>query len=716
MKSGSRGADDLHAASRSPPRTGDGMGRAVGRPWAAYASRAEPWLALSAVAALVAVVAGVPVVVQAILGIGLISTASAAWIVRASRQEHADLTRVAEFAIADEPVVTPDALHQILQRTAAVVGTSAAYVVVVGETQVRRVGAGLDERVVDPAEAETWRAVHAARRVVRYDSASQDAVAAGLLPTLGWADCLIAPLAEEPDLAGVLVVADRTAAGTAYGATDERLLRAAAARVSSLTATDQLLARLRYETRHDPLTGLVNRSAFRQELASLAVDQEVGVLLLDLDRFKDVNDTLGHHHGDLLIALVADRLREAVPPEAVVARLGGDEFAVLLPGYDAPSAHGVALQISTTIARPSWVDGVLLDVQSSIGVAISPDHARVPVELLKLADTAMYAAKQADKPVELYDRRHDLHSPRRLALASRLRTAADDGHLVLEYQPQVCIDSGRVVGVEALMRWHHPEYGHISPVEFIPVAERSGAISTMSHWALSQAVAQAASWRDDGLEIEVSVNLSMRNLGDGSIAEHLRLLLDQHRLEPRLLTLEVTESQIMGDPERTRQTLQALADIGVSLSIDDFGTGYSSLAYLRQLPVHEVKIDRSFMAGLSTGVQEAAIVRAITDLAQALSMRVVAEGVEDLPTLQRLDDLGCDRAQGFLFSRSLAAGDIASWIAGQQPYLPRADRLEPEPPPDPATRQPARPVPAPSARQPVADDRTSYLLPAPTRP
>jgi diguanylate cyclase (GGDEF)-like protein len=675
------------------------MGRAVGRPWAAYATRADPWLALSAVAALVALVAGVPPAVDGLLGVGLISTAAAAWIVRAGRQRQTDLARIAEFAIAQEAVATPDALHQILLRTAALVGTRHAYVVVVGETSVRRLGAGLDEQVHDPVEVETWRAVHAAHRIVRCDGGSQDAVAAGLLPALGWADCLITPLAEEPDLAGVLVVADRLAPGSTYGATDERLLRAAAARVSALTATDQLLARLRYETRHDPLTGLVNRSAFRQELASLATDQQVSVLLLDLDRFKDVNDTLGHHHGDLLIALVADRLREAVPPEAVVARLGGDEFAVLLPGFDGPAAHAVALQVSSAIARPSWVDGVLLDVQSSIGLAISPDHARVPAELLKLADTAMYSAKQADKPVEFYDRRHDRHSPRRLALASRLRTAAEDGHLVLEYQPQVGIGDGRVVGVEALMRWHHPEYGHISPVEFIPVAERSGAISTMSHWALSTAVSQAASWRDDGIELEVSINLSMRNLGDGSIAEHLRVLLDQHRLDPRLLTLEVTESQIMGDPDRTRQTLRALADIGVSLSIDDFGTGYSSLAYLRQLPVHEVKIDRSFMAGLATGRQETAIVKAITDLAQALSMRVVAEGVEDLPTLQRLDSLGCDRAQGFLFSRSLAADDIAPWIAGQQPYLPRIERL------------------APVATAPaVDDDRTSYLMPAPSRP
>ena len=702
---------------------GDGMGRAVGRPWAAYASRAEPWLGLSAIAGLAAALAGAPIVVDGILGIGLLSTASAAWIVRAGRQKNEDLARVAEFAIADEPVVTPDALHQILQRTAAVIGTRQAYVVVVGETQVRRIGAGHDEHVVNPVEAETWRAVHAARRVVRFDSASQDAVAGSLLPALGWSDCLCAPLADEPDLTGVLVVADRLVPGSTYGSTDERLLRAAAARVSALTATDQLLARLRYETRHDPLTGLVNRSAFRQELASLPTDQQVAVLLLDLDRFKDVNDTLGHHHGDLLIALVADRLREAVPPGAVVARLGGDEFAVLLPGYDGPNAHAVALQVSSSIARPSWVDGVLLDVQSSIGVALSPEHARVPAELLKLADTAMYSAKQADKPVEFYDRRHDRHSPRRLALASRLRTAADDGHLVLEYQPQVGISSGRIVGVEALMRWHHPEYGRISPVEFIPVAERSGAISTMSHWALSEAVAQAAKWRDDGIEIEVSVNLSMRNLGDGSIGDHLRVLLDKHRLDPRLLTLEVTESQIMGDPDRTRQTLQALADIGVSLSIDDFGTGYSSLAYLRQLPVHEVKIDRSFMAGLATGVQEAAIVRAITDLSQALSMRVVAEGVEDLPTLQRLDSLGCDRAQGFLFSKSLAAGEIAPWIAGQQPYLPRVRHETPavaprEPVREPPLRRPTagmRPVqplrpPLPAAL-PV-DDRTSYLMPA----
>jgi diguanylate cyclase (GGDEF)-like protein len=519
-----------------------------------------------------------------------------------------------------------------------------------------------------------------------------DGLTVSLAATHGWHDCVVVPLPPEAGVPGVLLLADRTApAGD-----DLRVLATAVARLATAIATGRMLRQLTYDTRHDGLTGLANRAAFHAELAGCDPARPVALLLLDLDRFKEVNDTLGHHHGDLLIQVVADRLQAAAPPEAVVARLGGDEFAVLLPEVTAAGARQVAYEMSRTIAKPCRIDGVLLDVQSSIGVAACPDHAASPPELLRRADTAMYDAKQAGLPVALYDRRGDAPSLRRLALASRLRTAASDGHLVLEYQPQVGMGSGEVVGVEALMRWHHPEFGVISPGEFIPLAEQSGAIGVMSHWALTQAVAQAAQWRDEGVTLEVSVNLSMRNLGDGSVADHLGALLDRHRLDPRLLTLEITESQIMGDPERTTRTLRTLADLGVSLSIDDFGTGYSSLAYLRQLPVHEIKIDRSFMTGLATGEQQAAIVRAVTDLAQSLSMRVVAEGVEDIPTLHRLDALGCDRVQGFLFSKSLAAADIAPWISGQFPYLPHtgsATRLTLVPP------------------QRTADDGSAYLLP-----
>jgi diguanylate cyclase (GGDEF)-like protein len=584
------------------------------------------------------------------------------------RHRHRNLMLIYDFTTGiDQGATYERRMADLLVRTRDVLRSSHAELLVGDGPRVRRRWADADGALheEDASGDELFDAVR------RKGQPLWGTRGGDLAATRGWRDCLAVPLFADGDVA-VLVVAGRTSDVETYTADDALLLGSVAAQLSTALVNGQLLDRLTHDSRHDGLTGLANRTTFSDQLrAAVASGGRVSVLLLDLDRFKEVNDTLGHHVGDLLIGEVATRLRSVTPSSATVARLGGDEFAVLLPGSDAAEARNVAASTWSAIAQPCRVDGVDLDVQCSIGISACPDHGDDPTVLLKRADTAMYAAKRGGSGIEIYDAGRDEHSPRRLVLASQVRTASNVGEMHLEYQPQVDIATGNVVGVEALMRWRHPEYGLVSPIEFIPVAEQSGAIAELSRWALTEATAQAATWRDAGTKLAVSVNLSMRNLTDGAISDHVRALLAEHRLDPALLTLEVTESQVMADPRRTLRVLHGMARLGVGLSIDDFGTGYSSLAYLRQLPVDEIKVDRSFMAGLATGHQEAAIVRAVTDLAQALSMRVVAEGVEDVATLERLRQLGCHRAQGFLFARSMPADEVLPWIAARQPMASR---------------------------------------------
>jgi diguanylate cyclase (GGDEF)-like protein len=407
----------------------------------------------------------------------------------------------------------------------------------------------------------------------------------------------------------------------------------------------------------------------REALANTTTPR-LAVMLMDLDRFKEVNDTLGHHHGDLLIREIASRLQESAPPGATVARLGGDEFALLLPDADAETAEHAATLLREAVAVPCHLDGVTVEVEVSLGIAVAPIHGVDDSVLLKRSDMAMYAAKSSGTGIEFYDSERDSYSPRRLALASQLRKGIESGELVLHYQPLVRTGDGRITGVEALVRWQHPDYGMVSPAEFVPIAEQSGAIGELTGWVLGEATRQLAEWRSDGYTFGVSVNLSMRNLLDTGVADLLGELLRERGLPGSCLTLEITESHIMADTGRTLPILHRLADLGTRLSIDDFGTGYSSLAYLKQLPVDELKIDRSFVTALAKDEADVAIVRAIVTLAQSLSLSVIAEGVEDLATLKRLASLGCDYAQGYAISPPLPAGELRGWLAAQ-PILPR---------------------------------------------
>ncbi|HEV3464820.1 MAG TPA: EAL domain-containing protein [Actinomycetota bacterium] len=422
-----------------------------------------------------------------------------------------------------------------------------------------------------------------------------------------------------------------------------------------------------HQALHDALTGLPNRELFADRVgqAIRAADRELqpaALLLLDLDRFKDVNDTLGHHHGDQLLREVGTRLQGALRQVDTVARLGGDEFAVLVPGATAEGAAAVADKLRTALHAPLTLDGVTLDLDASIGIAVYPDHGNDTAELLQHADVAMYAAKQTHAGFMVYDPTVDQHSPRRLALLGGLRRALERDELVLHYQPKADLRTGQILGAEALVRWQHPDHGLLGPGEFIPLAERTGLIHPLTRWVLDAALRQAAQWHRDGHHLSVAVNVSTRCLLDPGFPDQVTERLDAWQVPAGSLILEVTESAVMADPARALDVLGRLHALGVRLAVDDFGTGYSSMAYLKALPVHELKVDRSFVGQMADSSSDAVIVRSTIDLGHNLGLRVVAEGVESEEAWQRLEALGCDTAQGYYLGRPMAAADLEHWL------------------------------------------------------
>ena len=431
------------------------------------------------------------------------------------------------------------------------------------------------------------------------------------------------------------------------------------------TERQQFEEALRAAALHDALTGLANRSllADRATQALAAAERSgrpVAVLLLDLDRFKEVNDTFGHGYGDTLLIQVAIRLGSVLRGSDTAARLGGDEFAVLAVDLADPTdARRTAERIVAALQEPFSVHGVLLDVEASIGVAIGGAHGHDIDTLLRCADIAMYAAKRAGTTVEEYDAALDDHTPQRVALLGDLRRATEvDDQLHLHYQPKYAMDDGRLMGVEALLRWDHPTRGAVSPADFIPVAEGTSLIHTVTAWVLSHAVDQAAQWKAAGRPVQVAVNLSARCLLDQGLPADVAALLEQSGLEPHLLRLEITESAVIADPARATNVLAQLETLGVPLSLDDFGTGYSSMSYLQRLPVDELKIDRSFVTHLGSAGTDSALVRAVIELAHSIGLTVVAEGVETEAALTLLRDLGCDIAQGFYLAMPVAPTEL----------------------------------------------------------
>jgi diguanylate cyclase (GGDEF)-like protein len=439
-----------------------------------------------------------------------------------------------------------------------------------------------------------------------------------------------------------------------------------------------IAAQRQHEALHDGLTGLPNRTLLRHRMQSAveAVNRQqsadgtnrsptndaVVVMLLDLDHFKEVNDTLGHHMGDALLREVAFRLTRACPTKVTVSRLGGDEFCVLAPRTSRDEALRLAEDISLALRAPAVIEGVRVAMQASIGVALAPSHATTVDGLLQRADIALYQAKEQRGSVELYQQKFDTHTVARLNLVADLNTAVRDQQMFLAYQPLADARTNSIVGLEALLRWSHPTQGAVPPSEFIPLAERSGAISAISYYVLDQALAMARQLHDSGQVLSMSINLSARLLTDLALPEAVANALSTYDVPARLLTVEVTESTIAADPKRALELLAELRALGVRLSIDDFGTGYSSLSYLSRLQPDELKVDRSFVQALRGRHRDQAIVRSTIELGHALGMDVVAEGVEDVDTYARLLELGCDRMQGHLVSRPLTPEQLHAWL------------------------------------------------------
>ncbi|GAA3491919.1 MULTISPECIES: putative bifunctional diguanylate cyclase/phosphodiesterase [Streptomyces] len=437
-----------------------------------------------------------------------------------------------------------------------------------------------------------------------------------------------------------------------------------------LIALDSTLwiARARAEEQlRDPLTGLPNRQwLLERAWPALEEAESLGsraaLVLIDMDRFRSVNDTLGHLAGDRLLLQIAARLRTALPKGAEAARLGGDEFAVLLPRTEsATSAQRIARHLVAELGSPLDLDGLTLVLEASAGVAVFPDHALDAEGLLRRADVAMYQAKRDRSGVEVYESKRDSNTPDRLGLLGDLRRALDAGDVELHYQPKVRFD-GQVAGLEALVRWVHPERGRVPPDEFIAIAESSGLMPHLTEYVLETALAQVARWRAQGLFVPVAVNVSPRDVHTPGFAGAVAARLARHGVPAGSLQLEITEHVLLEDPQRAADTLAGLTGHGVKMSLDDFGTGYSSLVHLRRLPVSELKIDRSFVARLAVDTEDAEIVRCTVDLAHSLGLLVVAEGVEDDETWERLRDLRCDAVQGWLVAAAMPPEEATAWL------------------------------------------------------
>ena len=413
----------------------------------------------------------------------------------------------------------------------------------------------------------------------------------------------------------------------------------------------------------DELTGLANRRHFDERLGAELPGGPLAVAMIDLDRFKELNDTLGHRAGDRLLAQLGPRLREVVAEDGLVARLGGDEFALLMPGADLARATELGRRLGIALQEPFLIDGLEVVMDASVGAVLSPEHGTDAETLLQHADVAMYQAKEARTGFQAYDPARDRHSRERLALIAELRRALERDELVLHYQPKVDLLSGRVAGVEALVRWQHPVHGLRGPGAFLPHAEHSALMHPLTLHVLETALSQLSAWRGDGLDLHMAVNLAVQNLLDLRTPSQIAHLLARYELPPHVLVLEVTESLMLHDPQRAGEVLAELRDLGVGLALDDFGTGYSSLEHLKRLPVHELKIDKSFVMGMDRDSADRAIVASTAALGRSLGLRVVAEGVESAAAAAVLAAIGCDLAQGFHYSPPVPAEQIPALAA-----------------------------------------------------
>lgn len=424
-----------------------------------------------------------------------------------------------------------------------------------------------------------------------------------------------------------------------------------------------------HDATHDALTDLPNRLLLKDRLEQALNNAHrhkliAALIILDLDRFKEINDTLGHYNGDRLLKQVAVRLEGVVRESDTLCRLGGDEFAILLPTISSKKdIQTVIEKIQKALESSFILEGLTLDIQASIGASIFPEHGKDVDTILQRADVAMYAAKQDKLGFAVYTSKMDKHSPKKLTLMGELRQGILNDGLILHFQPKISLATNKISGVEALVRWNHPEHGLMMPDEFILLAERTGLLRQLSRWVLKHTLEQAVAWHESGIEIEIAVNISPSTLLDPELPDTITGLLASHKLPRGTLTLEITETSIVKDPDLAMEVLLRLADMGIKISIDDFGTGYSSLSYLKKMPASEVKIDKSFVMDMIENESDAVIVKATIDLAHNLGMRVVAEGVETQEIKDQLQQLNCDIVQGFLYSKPLTSNDFSEWFS-----------------------------------------------------
>jgi diguanylate cyclase (GGDEF)-like protein len=505
-------------------------------------------------------------------------------------------------------------------------------------------------------------------QVLRLVDTSPDPSIAAALTARGATEVLVAPLRGAGQLLGVIEVHDRQSRLRRFGAADERLVQTMASHLATALDNCRLLAQLRHDAYHDSLTNLRNRLGFR-ETAAKVLGRDVtpcAVIVVELGLLSSVNDALGHIWGDRVVLGAGERLRRILPAQVLTARLERDTFAALLVNVGAPGAVAMAEQVQAALSAPYPVDKLAVECTAVVGVACTGiEPTRDADTLLQRADVALHAARAGETTVRTYLPSMGQVLLRRFQLVTQFRQALDTGQVDVHFQPQLALSTRQVIGVEALVRWSHPEFGMVDPGEFVTLVETTGLIDPLTDYVLDRSLAQCRSWLDRGLSLSVAVNLSVRNLADTEFPLRVTDALTRHRVPPALLSFELTESAVMGDPERALPVLRGLHGLGVRIAVDDFGTGYSSLAYLRRLPVDEVKIDKSFVMGLSSDLGDLAVVRAIVELGHSLGLTVVAEGVEQDATRDQLLEMGCDVAQGFLISRPLGADRFDAWLAAR---------------------------------------------------
>ena len=637
-------------------------------------------LVLCPIAAIIAAVGAAPTLVRTELVVFAVVPVIAAWIVvqRFGRlaQSHRDLVAVHGFSALLQSslrleeiarVAAHEATRLMRSESATVQVYDAAGTITVEGTEGAPI-AGLPTGRNDP----NWGEVFSRSEAVSFAVSDDGHIAMG---AAGRIDQIAVPIRDRDGEIGLLILAGRAGVSASFDDSDLARAAALADQLASSLRNALLHAQMAHAALHDPLTGEANRLAFEETLDKHLVERRQGftaVLMMDLNRFKEVNDTLGHHVGDRVLVEFAARIRSRLKANDVIARFGGDVFAVLANRRDADGIRALADRIATDSLTPMTLDELDVLITTSVGIAPFEDDGLNGAEMLRRADIAMHSAKVEHTEIEFYREEIDRRTPERLSLLTALRTALDNGDLEVHYQPKVDLVTSTVIGAEALVRWQHPSRGWIPPCDFVQVAEDSGLIKPLTDFVLDTSIRTARSWQDAGHSLRIAVNLSAHDLLDGRLPLRIEQMLTHHDLSPETLTLEITESALLADTPRTKSTIDRLNALGVKLSLDDFGTGYSSLGYLRRLPVTELKVDQSFVKNVLLDAQDAVIVKSTIDLGHNLGLQVVAEGIENEQVLTRVRDLGCDIAQGYGISRPLAPEQFLTWLATTEYQLSSA--------------------------------------------